>query len=103
MLFRSGTGNFGLWQRRVKDLLVQQGLVKALYGKARKPETMTDDEWEELDMKAVSTIQLCLADKLMYHVMEDVSIATIWLKLESRYICKSLTNKLNLKRKLYKL
>uniref|UniRef100_A0A2N9F8B2 Integrase catalytic domain-containing protein n=1 Tax=Fagus sylvatica TaxID=28930 RepID=A0A2N9F8B2_FAGSY len=47
-----GTGNFGLWQRRVKDLLVQQGLVKALYGKTKKPEKMTDDEWEELDMKA---------------------------------------------------
>uniref|UniRef100_A0A2N9GCQ1 Integrase catalytic domain-containing protein n=1 Tax=Fagus sylvatica TaxID=28930 RepID=A0A2N9GCQ1_FAGSY len=41
-----GTGNFGLWQRRVKDLLVQQGLVKALYGKTKKPEKMTDDEWE---------------------------------------------------------
>uniref|UniRef100_A0A2N9J6A9 Integrase catalytic domain-containing protein n=1 Tax=Fagus sylvatica TaxID=28930 RepID=A0A2N9J6A9_FAGSY len=52
-----GTGNFGLWQRRVKDLLVQQGLVKALYGKTKKPEKMTDDEWEELDMKAVSTIR----------------------------------------------
>ena len=51
-----GTGNFGLWQKRVKDLLVQQGLVKALYEKAKKPETMTDDEWEELDMKAFSTI-----------------------------------------------
>ena len=51
-----GTGNFGLWQRRVKDLLVQQGLVKALYGKAKKPEMMTNVEWEELDMKAVSTI-----------------------------------------------
>ena len=25
-----GFGNFGLWQRRVKDVLVQQGLVKAL-------------------------------------------------------------------------
>uniref|UniRef100_A0A2N9GMY7 Integrase catalytic domain-containing protein n=1 Tax=Fagus sylvatica TaxID=28930 RepID=A0A2N9GMY7_FAGSY len=47
-----GTGNFGLWQRRVKDLLVQQGLVKALNGKTKKPEKMTDDEWEELDMKA---------------------------------------------------
>uniref|UniRef100_A0A2N9IVL8 Retrotransposon Copia-like N-terminal domain-containing protein n=1 Tax=Fagus sylvatica TaxID=28930 RepID=A0A2N9IVL8_FAGSY len=47
-----GTGNFGLWQRRVKDLLVQQGLVKALYGKTKKPEKMTDEEWEELDMKA---------------------------------------------------
>jgi hypothetical protein len=27
-----GSGNFGLWQRRVKDLLVQQGMVKVLYG-----------------------------------------------------------------------
>ena len=92
-----GTGNFGLWQRRVKDLLVQQGLVKALYGKARKPETMTDDEWEELDMKAVSTIRLCLADELMYDVLNDVSTAAMWLKLESQYMSKSLTNKLNLK------
>ncbi|KAF1897303.1 hypothetical protein Lal_00035006 [Lupinus albus] len=25
-----GTGNFGLWQRRVKDMLAQQGLSKAL-------------------------------------------------------------------------
>ena len=93
----NGTGNFKLWQRRVKDLLVQQGLVKALYGKAKKPETMTDDKWEELDMKAVSTIGLCLANELMYDVMDDVSIATIWLKLESRYMSKSLINKLNLK------
>ena len=38
------TGNFGLWQRRVKDLLMQQGLVKALYGKTKKPGKMTDDE-----------------------------------------------------------
>ena len=27
-----GSGNFGLWQRRVNNLLVQQGMVKALYG-----------------------------------------------------------------------
>ena len=91
-----GTGNFELWQRRVKDLLVQQGLVKALFGKARKPKTMMDDEWEELDMKAVSTIRLCMADELMYDVMDDVTTATIWLKLESRYMSKSLINKLNL-------
>ncbi|KAF1868194.1 hypothetical protein Lal_00018713 [Lupinus albus] len=25
-----GAGNFGLWQRRVKDVLAQQGLSKAL-------------------------------------------------------------------------
>jgi hypothetical protein len=27
-----GTYNFELWQRHVKDMLVQQGMVKALYG-----------------------------------------------------------------------
>uniref|UniRef100_A0A2N9I9J1 Integrase catalytic domain-containing protein n=1 Tax=Fagus sylvatica TaxID=28930 RepID=A0A2N9I9J1_FAGSY len=97
------TGNFGLWQRRVKDLLVQQGLVKALYGKTKKPEKMTDDEWEELDMKAVSTIRLLLADEVMYDVMEENSTAGIWLNLEKRYMSKSLTNKLHLKQKLYGL
>ena len=48
-------GNFSLW-RRVKDLLVYQSLVKALYGKTKKPEKMKDGEWEKLDMKGVSTI-----------------------------------------------
>ena len=28
-----GSRNFGLWQRRVKDVLVQQGLVNVLSGK----------------------------------------------------------------------
>jgi hypothetical protein len=98
-----GTGNFGLWQRRVKDLLMQQGLVKALYRKIKKPEKMTDDEWEELDMKAVSIIRLLLANEVMYDVMEGNSTTGIWLNLEKRYMSKSLTNKLHLKQKLYGL
>ena len=86
-----GIGNFGLWQRRVQDLLVQQGLVKALYGKAKKPKKMTDDKWDELDMKAVSLIRLLLVDEVMYDVMEENTTAEIWLNLEKRYISKSLT------------
>uniref|UniRef100_A0A2N9HJ44 Integrase catalytic domain-containing protein n=1 Tax=Fagus sylvatica TaxID=28930 RepID=A0A2N9HJ44_FAGSY len=64
---------------------------------------MTDDEWEELDMKAVSTIRLLLADEVMYDVMEENSTAGIWLNLEKRYMSKSLMNKLHLKQKLYGL
>uniref|UniRef100_A0A2N9H0H2 Integrase catalytic domain-containing protein n=1 Tax=Fagus sylvatica TaxID=28930 RepID=A0A2N9H0H2_FAGSY len=64
---------------------------------------MTDDEWEELDMKAVSTIRLLLADEVMYDVMEENSTVGIWLNLEKRYMSKSLTNKLHLKQKLYGL
>ena len=39
-----GTGNFGLWQQRVKDVLVQQGLVKALRLALNKPEGVSDDD-----------------------------------------------------------
>jgi hypothetical protein len=96
-----GSRNFGLWQRRVKDLLVQQGMVKALYG--TKLEGMADIDWKELEAKAVATIRLCLGDDVMYHVMGEESPAAVWLKLESRYMSKSLTNKLYLKQRLYGL
>ena len=41
-----GTGNFGLWQTRVKDLLVQQGILKVL--RPKKPDTVEAVDWEEL-------------------------------------------------------
>ena len=40
---------------------------------------------------------------VMYHVMDEELSTTIWLKLESQYMSKSLTNKLYLKQKLYGL
>jgi hypothetical protein len=96
-----GSRNFGLWQRRVKDLLVQQGMVKVLYG--TKPEGMADIDWKELEANAVATIRLCLEDDVMYHVMDEESPTAIWLKLESWYMSKLLTNKLYLKQRLYGL
>jgi hypothetical protein len=85
----------------VKDLLVQQGMVKALYG--TKPEGMSDIDWKELEAKTMTTIRLCLGDDVMYHVMTEESSAAIWLKLESRSMSKSLTNKFYLKQRLYSL
>ena len=77
--------------------------MKALYGKTKKPEKMIDDEWEELDMKAVSTIHLLLADEVMYDVMEEKSTVGIRLNLEKRYMSKFLSKNLHLKQKLYGL
>ena len=70
-----GIGNFGIWKRRVKDLLVQQGMVKALYG--MKPKSMEVADWKELEAKAVVVIRLCLTDDVMYHVMNNESPAGI--------------------------
>ncbi|CAA3016498.1 retrotransposon, Ty1-copia subclass [Olea europaea subsp. europaea] len=96
-----GSGNFELWQRRVKELLEQQGMMKALSRK--KPEGTLDADWEELEARAVGTIRLCLADEIVYQVMDVESPAEVWEKLESRYMSKSLTNKLHLKERLYGL
>ena len=62
---------------------------------------MTDDEWEELDAKALSTIRLCLADDVLFNIVEEKSTKSLWSKLESKYMMKSLTNKIYLKRHMY--
>ncbi|KAK4422180.1 hypothetical protein Salat_1800300 [Sesamum alatum] len=62
-----GTGNFVLWQTRVKDLLAQQGMLKAL--RPQKHDSMDDEDLEELQQHAARTIRLCLADEITYHVM----------------------------------
>lgn len=38
---------FGLWQVKVQDLLVQQGLQKALKGKSKKPKTIKDGDQDD--------------------------------------------------------
>ena len=96
-----GKINFNIWQSNFKDVLVQQGLLKALQGK--KPESMAADEWEELEAKAVSTIRLSLAPEIKYSVLNEKSPSALWAKLEKIYMSNSLTNRLYLKKQLYGL
>ena len=49
--------------------------MKALYGK--QPEGMDDMDWKDLEAKVATTIRLCLADDVMYHVMDEESSAAI--------------------------
>ena len=41
--------SFSLWRVNMWALLEQQGLLKVLSGKDKLPESMSDDEKEELD------------------------------------------------------
>lgn len=52
-----GSKSFGLWRTKMRGMLVQQGLVKALMGRSKMPETMSEEEKEEMDEKALSAIQ----------------------------------------------
>jgi hypothetical protein len=62
---------------------------------------MTDDKWDDLDEKTLSTLQLCLSTDVLRDVMNEKSTVALWKKLEELYTTKSLTNKLCLKEHLY--
>ncbi|GAB2299826.1 hypothetical protein Dimus_038584 [Dionaea muscipula] len=87
----------------MRGILVQNGLYKAFVGVAKKPETMSNDDWEELDLKALTAIQLYLSNEALREVAKEDTSAALWLKLETLYMTKSLTNKLHLKQQLYML
>lgn len=43
----NGRTNVSIWQRRRKDLLIQQGVSKTLLWKAKMPEKMKEDDRED--------------------------------------------------------
>jgi hypothetical protein len=85
------------------DLLVQQGLQKAFPGKSKKQTTMTEWEWEDLDAKSLNTICLCLVDEVLFNIVGEDTTSSLWIKLESLYMTKSLRSKIYLNRQLYSL
>jgi hypothetical protein len=99
----NGKNNFEIWKVKMHDLLVQQGVVKALLGKTKQPASITDEDWDEMDARALSAIRLCLADDVLFNIVTEKTAAGLWSKLESLYMTKSLTNRIFLKRQLYSL
>ena len=68
--------NFGLWQIKIHAVLVQQGVSKVLKGNDKMPKEMTEDEKEEIDEKALMSIQLCLSDKVLQEVVHEKTAAS---------------------------
>ncbi|KAH1033472.1 hypothetical protein J1N35_045646 [Gossypium stocksii] len=57
-------------------ILVQSGLKKVVTKK--KPENLKKTEWEELDEKALSAIQLCLANTALHEVLMENTSSALW-------------------------
>lgn len=97
-----GKTSFTQWQRRMKDLLVQQGLIRPLLeNEEGQPDDMKDVEWVELKQRCVSTIRLCIGDNVFNHIIDEDFALRLWAKLEKIYLLKIPSNKLQLRRKLY--
>jgi hypothetical protein len=99
----NGKNNFEIWKVKIHDLLVQQGMVKALLVKTKQPATITNEDWDEINARAVSVIHLCLVDDVLFNIVSEKTVDGLWTKLERLYMKKSLMNKIFLKRQLYNL
>ena len=98
-----GNMSFSLWRIKMKAILTHQGFQNALLRIENMPKTMSLEEKQEQDQKALLVIQLCLSNGVLREVAQEKTIAGLWSKLESLYMTKSLTGKLHLKQKFIML
>jgi hypothetical protein len=94
--------NFELWKLKIEDLLVDREQWEVVCP-GTIPTGMSREEWEKLERRERSMIQLCLADSVLLNVSGEDSTKKLWDKLGSLYQSKSLVNKLFLRNKLYLL
>ncbi|PPR84446.1 hypothetical protein GOBAR_AA36262 [Gossypium barbadense] len=99
----TGKNSFSLWRIKMRAVLVQQGLLKALSGKDKLPSTLSEEQKDDMLERAHSAILLCLGDEVLREVADEKTASGLWLRLESKYMTKSLTNRLYLKQRLYAL
>jgi len=97
----TGSNVFGLWKVKMRAILIQQKCVEALKGEAQLPAHLTPAEKTEMNDKAVSAIILCLGDKVLREVARDITAVSMWNKLDSLYMTKSLAHRQCLKQQLY--
>ena len=73
--------NFSRWLERMNAILTQSRLKKTLLGKEKKRSEMKEEAWVEMDEKALTAIQLCLADEVLDEFSSDKTTAALWERL----------------------
>lgn len=96
-----GKGDFSLWKQKMKALLVQLKVSKALDDQKALAKTKTEDEVPEIQEIAYSIIILYLANNVLRQVHGAKIVIQVWAKLDSIYMTKSLTNKLYIKENFF--
>ena len=59
------SANFGIWQLKMKAILIHDGLDLALQGKEKKQDKMTDEEFAVIDKRAKVGIILNLSNEVL--------------------------------------
>ncbi|MCO5580738.1 hypothetical protein L7F22_034608 [Adiantum nelumboides] len=77
--------NFSLWKKQILHVLVQKKQLKPIKPKGIKPKDMDEDESNEMDELALSTIMLTLVESVYFNVANEVLAYDAWTKLSGLY------------------
>ena len=95
--------NFGFWKMQIEDYLYQKDLYLPLGGRAKKPEKMSDEDWEVLDRKTLGTIRLSLASQVAFNIKNEKTTMELMATLSRMYEKPSASNKVFLMKRLFNL
>ena len=96
-----GRGDFSMWKKKMKVVLVQKKCAKAIGDPSEFPEVMKSLEKQEIMENAYNLLILNLADNVLRQVDEEGTALKVWTKIESLSMVKSLSNKIYLKEQLF--
>ncbi|VFQ93355.1 unnamed protein product [Cuscuta campestris] len=83
--------DFGWWKMQVEDLLCQKDLLPCLTG--QKPEKMKDEEWADLDRKALAVIRCTLTKSVAFNIVKETTARGVMTTLSNMYEKPSASNK----------
>ena len=95
--------NFSLWKSQMEDILILKDWYLPIEGTTKKPSSMTNEEWNKLDRKAIATIHQYLAKNVYFNVSGEKTVEGLWKKLHDLYEKNTASNKVFLMKKLYNL
>ena len=84
-------------------MLIQKKQLKPLKGIIVKLEDMEDDDWNEMNALAKSTIRLHLAELVYFTIVNEKTMHELWMKLCATYEKVTTSNKVYLMKRLFKL
>ena len=87
----------------MEDYLYQKDLYVPLGGKAHKPMSITDEEWEILDRKAQGTIRLCQEASVAFNISKEKNMVDMINALAKLYEKPSALNKVFLMKRLFNM
>ena len=95
--------NFPFWKSQIMNVLVQKKQVKPIKLKGVKPKAMDQDDWDEMDKLAKSTIMLSLEKSVHYNVNENQTSYQLWEELCGLFEQKSAASQVYWLKKLVNL